>query len=674
MKEYDCWFQKQPASSPCCNAGSLSRLFSKGRGVIFDNAVSEYRFLLKKCWSIDAEAVKESSAAGVVAGIVSDLNGDIPENVNIPPDLPSEGFYIHIGTEQSVIAGADEQGLLYGVYRFFALLAQGRLKAGDEISDAPAAGLRMLNHWDNLDGTIERGYAGLSLFYHDNRIEYDRERIVDYARLAASIGINRISINNVNVRQAAKLLITEEYLSALAELAALFRPFGIRLMPAVNFAAPKSLGGLDTADPLDPAVADWWKKRTGVIYRYIPDLAGFIVKADSEGESGPFQYGRTHADGANMLAAALKPHGGELVWRCFVYNCQQDWRDHSVDRARAACDTFMPLDGQFAGNVILQAKYGPLDFQVLEPVMPLFGALKKTRYVMELQITQEYTGHQIDLCFLPWLWENIMNFDTGYGPRGRIREIAGKSLKGAAGLEGFAAVANTGLDLNWTGHTLAQANLYGFGRMAWNPAISADEIAREWSALTFGPGKTAETVADILLKSYPAYEKYNAPFGICFMVTPGLHYGPNIEGYEFSKWGTYHRADMNAIGVDRTSRGTGYAGLYAPQRAGVFDDPAACPEKLILFFHRLRYDYRMKNGETLLQNIYDTHFEGFDEVKAMAEAWMNLKTELDEEVYTSVLSRFERQLDNAREWRDQINTYFYRKTGIADKRGRTIYE
>jgi alpha-glucuronidase len=669
MKEYDCWFQKQK-EPPCLKAGSLSRLFSKGEGIVFNNAVSEYRFLLKKCWNIDVEAENELSSAGIVAGIVSDLNQELSGNAQIPPELPAEGFYIRIGAEQSLIAGADERGLLYGVYRFFALLAQGVLKAGDEITEAPAAGLRMLNHWDNLDGSIERGYAGLSFFYKDNRIEYDRERIVDYARLAASTGINRISINNVNIRQAANLLITEAYLPALADLAALFRPFGIRLMPAVNFASPKSLGGLDTADPLDPAAADWWKERAAIIYRYIPDLAGFIVKADSEGESGPFQYGRTHADGANMLAAALDPYGGELVWRCFVYNCQQDWRDHSVDRARAAADTFMPLDGKFAKNVILQAKYGPLDFQVLEPVMPLFGALKKTRYVMELQITQEYTGHQIDLCFLPWLWERIMNFDTGYGPQGRVREIAGKD----AGIEGFAAVSNVGLDLNWTGHTLAQANLYGFGRMAWNPSITAAEIAREWSALTFGPGKTAETIAGILLKSYPAYEKYNAPFGICFMVTPGSHYGPNIEGYEFSRWGTYHRANLDAIGIDRTSQGTGYAGLYSPKNAGIFDDPASCPENLILFFHRLRYGFKMKNGETLLQNIYDTHFEGYEDVTAMVEAWMELKGELDEAVYSSVLSRFERQLDNAREWRDQINTYFYRKTGIADKRGRKIYE
>jgi alpha-glucuronidase len=304
---------------------------------------------------------------------------------------------------------------------------------------------------------------------------------------------------------------------------------------------------------------------------------------------------------------------------------------------------------------------------------------------MELQITQEYTGHQIDLCFLPWLWEGIMNFDTGHGPEGtgesntceapvreppvrRIREMIGNNI------EGFAAVANVGLDRNWTGHTLAQANFYGYGRLAWNPQLTAVEIANEWSGLSFTPGKSADTISGVLLKSYPAYEKYNAPFGICFMVTPGLHYGPNIEGYEFSKWGTYHRADMKAIGIDRSSKGTGYAALYSPKAAAIFETPQTCPEKFILFFHRLPYDYTMKNGETLLQNIYSTHFEGCDEVKEMLDVWLNLKDELGEEVYVSVLSRFERQLENAREWRDQINTYFRRKTGIGDKEGRRIYD
>jgi len=564
-----------------------------------------------------------------------------------------DGFVINIAEGNVIIAGNNEPGLLYGVFRFLALLSTGKIRDNLHICETPASSLRIINHWDNLDGTIERGYAGKSLFYNNGRLDCDSDRIEDYARLLASTGINRISINNVNVKDKAKLLITEEYLEDAAALAAIFRKFGIRLLLSINFGAPWSLGKLPTADPLDPAVAAWWKERAALIYRHIPDLAGFLVKADSEGEPGPFQYRRTHADGANVLARAVKPFGGEIIWRCFVYNCTQDWRDRSFDRACAAYDHFMPLDGAFDENVLLQIKFGPYDFQVREPVSPLFDALKKTRHLMELQITQEYTGHQIDLCFLPWMWQDI---------------IRGHSI------EGFAAVANTGLDRNWTGHTLAQANLYGYGRMAWNPALQAADIAHEYSDLVFGPGKTAETVADILLKSYPAYEKYNAPFGICFMVTPGLHYGPNIEGYEYSRWGTYHRADMHAIGIDRTASGTGYTTQYNREKAALYADPATCPENLILFFHRLRYDYVMRNGETLLQNIYDTHFEGYEETAAMLEQWKSLKDKLDTEVYQSVLTRFELQLANAREWRDQINTYFWRKTGITDKRGRKIFD
>jgi alpha-glucuronidase len=356
-----------------------------------------------------------------------------------------------------------------------------------------------------------------------------------------------------------------------------------------------------------------------------------------------------------------------------VYNSAQDWRDTTVDRARAAYDTFYPLDGCFDDNVLLQIKHGPYDFQVREPVSPLFGALKRTRQLMELQITQEYTGHQIDLCYLPYMWQDVLNFDTAHGDVKRIKDLLTSGKIG-----GLAAVGNAGLDQNWTGHTLAQANLYGYGRLAWNPALTATDIASEWARLTF-PAQPASNVkvdsavANLLLRSYPAYEKYNAPFGVCFMVTPGLHYGPNIEGYEFSKWGTYHRADREAIGIDRTPRGTGYTTQYAVPNAARFADVHTCPENLLLFFHRVRYDYRMQNGETLLQNIYDTHFAGVEDVEKMLAVWDGLRAELDEVVYEGVKSRMERQLINACEWRDQINTYFFRKTGIADKKGRKIY-
>jgi len=672
LNEYDCWLQKRIIAPPEL---ALDAVFAEKGGEVAAQAVEEFRLGIKRLFGFSPAIYfpknMECKDRGVFLGTIPFMDKSFQLS---DTELKADGFTIKVTDKQIVIAGHDETGLLYGVFRFLALLALGEIKNGFEMNDAPASPLRMINHWDNMEGTIERGYAGPSLFFRNGRFDYEKQRIEDYARLLASIGINRISINNVNVRSNAKLLITPEYLEDVAELAAIFRPFGIRLLLSINFGAPWSLGKLPTADPLDPSVAAWWKERASLIYRYIPDLAGFIVKADSEGEPGPFQYNRTHADGANVLAKAVKQYGGEIIWRCFVYNCQQDWRDQSVDRARAAYDHFMPLDGAFDDNVILQIKFGPYDFQVREPVAPLFGALKKTRHVMELQITQEYTGHQIDLCYLPWLWEDIMRFDTAGEPQGCIKDLIGTYSAGHPRIEGFSAVVNTGRDRNWTGHTLAQANLYGYGRIVWNPSLSAEEIAREWSVLSFGAGSVAQTVTELLLKSYPAYEKYNAPFGVCFMVTPGLHYGPNIEGYEFSRWGTYHRADARAIGIDRTPSGTGYTAQYNAKNSAMFADPATCPENLILFFHRLAYDYRMKNGGTLLQNIYDTHFEGYEEVVAMLEQWKGLKDSLEEGVYQSVLSRFERQLVNAREWRDQVNTYFWRKTGIADKWGRKIYD
>ena len=674
LKECDCWFQhRKIETSVKIPEVVIAQKSTHKCPETAAQAVKEYVSGIQRLlgFSPKVEDKADADKKAVFLGTIHNME-KIFSFFSSKPE--QEGFFIKVTDTQIFIIGHDEAGLLYGVFRFLALLALGKITSGFEITDSPVSLLRMINHWDNFDGTIERGYAGGSLFYKNGGFNYDSHRIEDYARLLASVGINRVSINNVNVRNNAKLLITDEYLKEAAHLAAIFRKFGIKLFISINFGAPWSLGKLQTADPLDDNVASWWKERAAVIYKHIPDLAGFIVKADSEGEPGPFQYDRTHADGANMLAKAVEPFGGLIIWRCFVYNCAQDWRNHTIDRARAAYDNFMPLDGAFSKNVILQIKFGPYDFQVREPVTPIFGALKKTRHVMELQITQEYTGHQIDLCYLPWIWEDIMHFDTAHGEKSKICELAAPYKEGSSFIEGFASVVNVGLDNNWTGHTLAQANLYGYGRIAWNPFITAKEIAEEWSVLSFGISMTAWKVTELLLKSYPALEKYSAPFGVCFMVTPGTHYGPNIEGYEFSRWGTYHRADMKSIGIDRTPSGTGYTEQYSKENAAIFSNPSTCPENVILFFHRLRYDYKMKNGKTLLQNIYDTHFEGYDDVAAMLEEWKGLKDSLEKEVYESVLSRFKNQLENAREWRDQINTYFFRKTGISDKKGRKIYE
>ena len=681
LNEYDLWFQKRRVTS---FIKFPETVYSCEGGAVAAQAVKEYQSGVERLLGFSPKITKDVGKCTAFLGTAGALKKSAQlfgiQETALPARLQEEGFFIKVTENQIFIIcnDNDENGLLYGVFRFLSLLTLGEIKTGFEALDAPVSPLRMINHWDNFDGSIERGYAGKSLFFKDGYFNYDSKRVEDYARAIASIGINRVSINNVNVRAAAKLLITEDYLREAGKLAEIFRRFGIKLILSINFGSPWSLGKLPTADPLEPSVASWWEEHTAIIYKYIPDLAGFIVKADSEGEPGPFQYNRTHADGANMLAKALKPFGGVVIWRCFVYNCQQDWRDKSFDRACAAYNHFKPLDGAFDKNVILQIKFGPYDFQVREPVAPLFGALCKTRHVMELQITQEYTGHQIDLCYLPFVWEDILKFDTVNNEKpgkNRIMDMVKPyNENGSPYIEGFSSVVNVGLDMNWTGHTLAQANLYGYGRMAWNPSLIAKEIAEEWCALCFENEKAAEKISRLLLKSYPAYEKYNAPFGICFMVTPGLHYGPNIEGYEFSRWGTYHRADAKAIGIDRTKTGTGYTDQYSPENAAVLADTSRCPENIILFIHRLRYDFVMKNKKTLLQNIYDTHFEGYEEAAAMLDEWKSMESLLESDVYKSVLARFERQLVNAREWRDQINTYFFRKTGIKDNQNRQIYD
>jgi len=539
----------------------------------------------------------------------------------------------------------------------------------DEAASPPATTIieeRILNHWDNITGVVERGYSGASLFFKNGEVDYDPARIRDYARLLASIGINRVCCNNVNVTERAAKLITEELLPDIAGLASIFREYRIRFIIAVDFTSPRLLGGINTYDPLDEQVIEWWEKAAVMVYKQIPDLAGFLVKADSEFRDGPAALGRTQADGANVIARALKSHGGKVYWRCFVYNCTQDWRDTKTDRPKAAYDHFYPLDGDFDENVILQIKHGPSDFQVREPNSPLLGAMKHTAQAIELQVTQEYTGQQIDLYALAVQWEEV--FSTPVSDTKTMRDLAGKEIKA------IVAVANTGTDANWTGHTLAQANLYSFGRMACNPALTAREVLSEWIKLTFGVNpELHEQLLKMMLASRGTYEKYTSPLGLCWMVNINHHYGPSPEGYEFSKWGTYHRANHEAIGVDRTENGTGYTAQYHPYLNKHYSNLETCPEELLLYFHRITYDYKLKSGKTLIQYIYDTHFEGHEEVEAFIKTWDALKPRLPEAAYNSVAAKLRQQLLNAREWRDVINTYFLRLTGIPDEQGRKIY-
>lgn len=589
-------------------------------------------------------------------------------------EVLNQAFAIYEEEESIVITGRTETALLQGVFAFLRMVALDNLSEKMPYYCIPSMPFRMMNHWDDMDGSIERGYSGRSFFYDDYKILYN-DRTEMYARLMASIGINAIVINNVNVHEKETYLITDVYLKQVKQYTDLFARYGIQLFMSVNFAAPMELSDIPVSDPLDPQVIAWWEKAAEHVYEVIPNFGGFLVKADSEGRPGPFTYGRTHADGANMLAKVLKPYGGTVVWRCFVYNCGQDWRDKKTDRARAAYDHFIELDGTFDDNVILQIKNGPMDFQVREPVSPLFGGLKKTNMMLEVQIAQEYTGQQIDLCYLIPMWKEILAFDTYGDEEGTTVE---KVVSGQAYDQihcGMAGVINTGDDENWTGNDLAAANLYGFGRLAMDTTLTAEEIAEEWSRLSLADDKeVTDVVVPMLCGSWATYEKYNAPLGIGWMVTPHYHYGPDVDGYEYDRWGTYHRADLHGIGVDRTLEGTGYVSQYNEPWRSIYADTEKCPEELLLFFHHIPYTYMLKTGKTLIQHIYDAHFEGVEEVEAMQKAWQGLKGKVEDRAFDCVAERFERQLVNAKEWRDRVNTYFYRKCGIGDEKNRKIYD
>lgn len=636
----------------------------------YGEAAAEQSIVCQAEGAVAASAVEELKRSG----ISYDATLTLAERA----ELGEEGYALRMEGAKAVIEAAKEVGLLYGAFELIRRARCGQLPE-TELVCVPDQPYRMLNHWDNMDGSIERGYSGQSFFFEKDEIVIN-ERTKDYARLAASVGINASVINNVNVKGPAVRLITDDHLDRLKEMQEIFSAYGIRLYISLDFAASMDIGGLATADPLDPEVRDWWKAQMNYVYSRIPQLGGFLVKADSEGRPGPFTYGRNQADGANMLAEAIAPHGGQIIWRCFVYNCQQDWRDTKTDRARAAFDYFYDLDGKFAENVLLQIKNGPIDFQVREPFTPLFGKLEKTNYLMEVQIAQEYTGQQIDLCYLiPW-FEELLHTHTGNGDE---QDTIGEILSGKGSHQvgyGLAAVCNTGNDANWTGHDLAAANLYGYGRLAWNHSLSSREIAKEWILQTFPAASEADrclicdTVLELLMMSWPTYEKYAAPMGVGFMVNPSFHYGPNVDGYEYSRWGTYHRADHLGVGVDRSSAsGTGYAGLYHPLLAQQYETAENCPDNLLLFFHHVPYTHVLHSGETVIQHIYNTHFEGYEDVKRMISMWETLEGKVAEPAYGRVKERLARQLANAREWCDQVNSYFWRKSGIADEKNRQLY-
>lgn len=640
---------------------STNSVYSNFQGTIAKNAVQELRIAAQEilgCSMIETQCQKE---AGVL--LLLDENHQVGK----------EGYEIYQEDGKLFITSGGEAGILYGVFHLARMLQCASKELELPVKKVPDSPLRMLNHWDNMDGSIERGYSGESFFFPKNEILVN-DRTRAYARLAASVGINGVVINNVNVKERATWLIDEVFQKELKEMSDIFASYGIRLFLSLNFAAPMELGGLDHADPCSEDVKTWWKEKMKELYTRLPNLGGFLVKADSEGRPGPFTYGRTHADGANMLAEAVKPYDGLIIWRCFVYNCQQDWRDRKTDRARSGYDNFKPLDGQFFDNVILQVKNGPMDFQVREPISPLLGGMEHTNEMLEVQIAQEYTGQQRHVCYLIPMFKEILGFHTYCNKElDTVEDIVTGRTMGNHNC-GMAAVANTGNDENWTGHDLAAANFYGFGRLSFDTSLSAEEIAQEWIYCTFGQDKEVlEKIEKILMMSWPAYEKYTSPLGIGWMVNPNYHYGPNVDGYEYDRWGTYHRADHLGMGVERGHEGTGYTQQYREPNASMYDNIETCPEELLLFFHYIPYTYPLKTGKTLIQHIYDTHFEGAEDVEEMATLWESLEAKIPSKVFQRVQKRLEHQKGHSKEWRDQINSYFYRKSMIPDEQNRKIY-
>lgn len=577
----------------------------------------------------------------------NDRNGTVPVELTIDSAMPDDDGYVIEKKETAVIIKARrEAGLLYGAYAL--------LMNSCAAESHPAFATRMLNHWDNLDGSIERGYAGLSLWKWElmgtktaeERAMWDRVR--QYARANASVGINMTVLNNVN---ASPKMLTTQYLKKVKMIADVLRPYNIKVMLSVNFATPMALGLTATADPLDAKVQQWWKKKAKEIYKMIPDFGGFLVKANSEGQPGPADFNRSHSEGANMLADAVKPYGGLVMWRCFVYGANHK----GEDRVKQAVSEFKHLDGEFRDNVILQVKNGPLDFQPREPYAPIFDQIQKTPLMAELQITQEYLGQSRHLVYLAPMWKEFFHY------------VKPETLVAVAG------VANIGDDTNYCGHHFSQANWYAFGRLAWNPELTSDQIAKEWLTLTFKSEDNElwakkgndflEQMARLMLDSREACVNYMMPLGLHHIFKFDHHYGPEPDGFIPTyplEWCPvyYHQADSAGVGFDRSSTGTNAVEQYREPYCSLYNDIETCPEEYLLWFHHLPWDYQTHNGLTLWEALCQHYNAGVTEVETYPARWEAVKPFVDTQRYNEVKSRIDHQVENAREWRDKCLEYF----------------
>lgn len=571
----------------------------------------------------------------------------------------NEGYLLFttlIGKQKTtVIAANTDIGLLYGTFHLLRLIQTNNDFTDIDITNVPKVQHRLLNHWDNLNRTVERGYAGFSIWQWNTLPEYISPRYKDYARANASIGINGTVLTNVN---ANALIITPEYLEKVAALANVFRPYGIKVYLTARFSAPIEIGGLKTADPLDSTVIAWWNKKVEEIYKYIPDFGGFLVKANSEGQPGPQDYKRNHADGANMLASALEPHGGIVMWRAFVYSNEQP-----EDRAKQAYNEFVPLDGKFKKNVIIQVKNGAIDFQPREPFHPLFGAMPNTPVMMEFQITQEYLGQGIHLVYLAPLYEECLKSDTyAKGQGSLVAKVIDGTLENYS-QTAIAGVSNIGDDRNWCGHPMAQSNWYAFGRLAWDPYLSSEELAKEWIRMTYSnKDDVINTMLNILMGSRETCVNYMTPLGLHHQMAWHHHYGPGpwIKDKPRADWTSmyYSKASENGIGFDRTVTGSNAVNQYFKPIADLYGNLETCPENVLLWFHHLPWSYRMKSGNTLWEELCYKYYSGVDSARAMQQQWNTLEGKIDNERFQYVKSLLIKQVNNAIDWRDACVLYF----------------
>lgn len=569
--------------------------------------------------------------------------------------IGTEGFILKSKAGKIIITANTDIGVLYGVFHFLKLLQTQQNIDHLNIVSVPSVKRRLLDHWDNLNGTVERGYAGGSIWKWHKLPGFIDKRYIDYARANASIGINGTVLNNVN---SNAIVLTDAYLQKVKALADVFRVFGIKVYLSARFSAPMEIGGLPTADPLNEAVQQWWKQKATEIYSIIPDFGGFLVKANSEGQPGPQDYKRSHADGANMLAGALAPYGGIVIWRAFVYAAE-----NPTDRHKQAFDDFVPLDGQFSSNVMVQVKNGAIDFMPREPFHPIFGSMPKTALMMEFQITQEYTGQSTSLVYLAALYKEVLKSDTHCNGKGSTvaRIIDGSNDNHT--LTGMAGVSNIGNDINWCGHPFAQANWYAFGRLCWNNNLESDGIAEEWIRMTFSNKTTVvQQLKDMMLGSRETLVNYMNPLGLHHIMGTGHHYGPApwVKELQRPEWNPvyYHKADSTGIGFNRTVSGSNAIAQYHTAAQMQWNDIETCDEKLLLWFHHVPWNHVMKNGKTLWNELCSRYYEGAEKVNEMRRIWNNLKQEIDTEQFNVVVQHLNIQQEEAIWWRNACLLYF----------------